>query len=964
MRQHQKMRRFSKTLIAGLITGGALLAQPALAQLSSATIRGQITQQGAPAKAPVQIVARNKSTGVVYHATTKADGSYVLVGLTPGSYDISVAGSKQGAQEVTVQVGETASVDLALSGATATLDRVQVVGSIQRKDVKTSEVGTSVSRAQIENLPQVTRNFLAFADLAPGVRFDVANNGQVTVRSGAQNQDNINVFIDGVGQKNYILRGGVSGLDSTRGNPFPQSAVAEYKVISQNYKAEFDQVSSAAITAVTKSGGNELHGDVFVDHTRSGWVGFDPWQKADAKNGVARPTFKQSQYGFDLGGPIKQDVAHFFMAFEGKDIGEPRQVVVRHADMLPNAGIVPSLLAMQGSSTSKFTEGLLLAKVDAQISDNQRVEFTGRLRREKDLVPEDKSFSAPGNEKNRTNDETRFDFKHEWTGNNMFNEARLGYEEYIWNPHSNATTPFIKYKVSATNDSHGMQDVLFVGGSPDAQRRKQSGYLVQDDLTYTALPGHTIKAGAKFKDMTFDLSGTFRSVDVIEKRIDVITGQPVTERTDLAVPAAGVKFSDKQFGIYLQDDWQVNKQLELNLGARWDYEDNALNNSYKTPADRVAALLGPDFTRQGITPPAGQTYAQALAKGGIRIEDYIATGSSRKAFTGAFQPRVGFSYDLKGDKSSVVFAGAGRAYDRAMANHALDELQKNAQPNGEVWLIKNDHKMPYTDQFALGLRQGLNAWNTEVGYTYSYSHNQFNWFAGDRDPNGGFGSRTNSIDPVWGAGPKGFGMLILGDFVTQQKTSTVYLKADKPYTRASGWGVSATYTLSDGKTTHRDWNNDIFNWTYGKPGGSGWNPSINVEEHRLVLAGLTDKLLPSGLMLSGKVTLGSGLPYRVTTCPVSWDACVSGKGHGDMFQQVDLGLSQDIAVGYGKFTLRLDVLNVFNTANYGGYDDWGGGPGNPQNKYGGDNANVGKPVPWKGMAGPMRTLKLTAKYSF
>ena len=111
------------------------------------------------------------------------------------------------------------------------------------------------------------------------MRFDVDNAGNVKVQSGAQSQDNINIFIDGVSQKNNILRGGGGALDSTRGNPFPQSAIAEYKVISQNYKAEFDQVSSAAITAVTKSGTNELHGEAFIDHTGAGLTAYSPKQR-------------------------------------------------------------------------------------------------------------------------------------------------------------------------------------------------------------------------------------------------------------------------------------------------------------------------------------------------------------------------------------------------------------------------------------------------------------------------------------------------------------------------------------------------------------------------------------------------------------------------------------------------------------------------------------------------------------
>lgn len=939
------------------------LAGAAQAQLSTSTIQGQITSGAAAAQAGLQVTAVNQANGNSYRTTTRSDGSYVLAGLPPGSYAIRVGDQKS--QIVTVQVGETAALDLALGAG----QQVTIVGSVQRKDVKSSEVGTNVSTKQIESLPQVTRNFLSFADLAPGVRVNIdPATGFVKLQSGAQNQDNVNVFIDGVSQKNYILRGGVAGLDSSRGNPFPQSAIAEYKVISQNYKAEFDQVSSAAITAVTKSGTNELHGDVFWDYSGNNMVAYNPFEAKNKANGSDRAAIKQSQYGFSLGGPIKQDVAHFFFSYEGKDIATPRNVgFASVASLLPNAGLVPGFIGLQGSTDQTFRENLLFGKIDLQLSPDSHLDISTRIRRERDFVAENLTLSAPDNVKNRANDETRIDVKHEWTGNTFLNEGRFGYENYTWNPHSANNNPEIKYFISPTNAIIDKREFLWTGGSPDAQDRIQKGLLFQDDLTFTGASNHTIKGGAKFKLSTFDLSGTARSVDILQKLIDNTTGLPIvglgSDPTadwfvkDAAMAPLPVNYKNNQFGIYVQDDWKVSRQLELNIGVRWDYESNMLNNNYVTPADRVAAINALDGPRWGITPPEGQTYRQSLAKGGINIDDYIATGH-RKAFTGAIAPRLGFSYDLKGDRETVVFAGVGRSYDRTMANHALDELQKNAVPGGEIWMIRNNYKMPYTDQFSAGLRQAVREWNTEVGITHSASKNQFNWYGGNRDANGGWDGQS-PIDPLWG-GPNGFGTLILGDFISQAKTDTLYLKADKPYTRSSGWGAGVTYTYSDAKTTNRQWTNDIFNWTYGKP-GAGWYPSADVERHRIVANAVTDGLLPWGLLLSGKATLGSGLPYQITSCAAGWDKCTFVKGDGGAFKQFDLGIGKDVMLGAGKLGFRLDIINLFNSVNYGNYDGWGGGPGNPQNYLGGDNPNVGMP---NGMSGPMRTVKLTARYSF
>src|SRR5438132_2552218 len=296
--------------IAAFAGACMLWGQPAQAQLSTATLRGWVQTaagQGAPA---VEVSATNTASGFVYRTRSNSDGSYVLNGLPAGTYEIRTgteAGQKP--QIITVAVGETASIDLVLPAAP--IEQVQIVGSFQRADVKDSEVATSVSPTQMQLLPQVTRNFLSFADLAPGVRVTQdPGSGYVTLQSGAQNQDNINVYIDGVSQKNYVLRGGLVGQDSSRGNPFPQSALSEYRIVSQNYKAEFDQVSSVAITAVTRSGTNQLHGDAFVDYTGNDFVAYSPVEEKNRNRGIKRPAFDEEQFGDSRRGPISRSRSH------------------------------------------------------------------------------------------------------------------------------------------------------------------------------------------------------------------------------------------------------------------------------------------------------------------------------------------------------------------------------------------------------------------------------------------------------------------------------------------------------------------------------------------------------------------------------------------------------------------------------------------------------------------------------
>ena len=971
-RPHRFFRHHALTAAVVL----ALAGSAAHAQMAGATVRGQITAAGAAAPAGTEVVAVNKANGNTYRTRTQADGSYVLLGLNPGSYEIRVAGATQGSP-VTLSVGENATLNL--SSSSNQLGTVVVTGNASRQGVRDTQVSTVVSNKMIEALPQITRNFLSAVDLAPGARFETGTDGTTRIRGGAQNEDSVNVFIDGVGRKNNILRGGVVGQQQSQGNPFPQSAIGEYRVLTQNYKAEFDQLSSLGISAVTKSGTNEFHGDAYVNRTGSNWRAYSPKEREAENAGTPRPSFTQIENGFSLGGPIVQDKLHFFLAYDGKSIDRPVQTVGKNFDKFPaSPGIIPSLKAEQGPYTRKFTEHLLFGKLSAQIDDEQKLDlsFTVRDENAKDLI-DNNGIAVASTENNSKTTENRVDLSHEWSRGPWLNEAKVGVANSRWNPHSTTGATLFRYKYSVSNALNNSQDILWTGGSPDQQDRKQDEVYFKDDLSYTGLKDHVIKGGVQLKAMKYRLGGTQYGVAAVNVVVNTATGLPYYANgacTGTNVASNGlqsdqcqitraaspvdVNFNNKQYGIYLQDDWSVTRQLDVSIGARWDYESNMLNNGYSTPANIVTALHALDGrTIGGITAPAGQTYAASLAKGGVNIDEFIANGSSRKAYKGALAPRLGFSYDLTGDRNTVLYGGVGRSYDRTMANQALQELQHNAQSGGEIWLIKNNYKMPFADQFSLGVRQALGEWNADVAVSQQRAKNQFIWYSGNRDPNGGWGTQS-SIDPLWG-GPNGFGNLILGDTVGEIKTTSLFVKLDKPYTVASGWSATLAYTHAKGQTTNKEWATDIFDWTYGK-GSHGFNPSVLTAKDRLVLAGFTDKL-PWGLGLSGKWTFDTGNPRRITNCGAGWDKCVYIEGKAGNFSQFDAGLSKDFNVGFGSLRLRADVLNLFNRTNWGFYDDWGGGPGNPQNYLGGDNANLGKA---NDLRGDMRTYKVTVQYSF
>ena len=204
---------------------------------------------------------------------------------------------------------EEAPADVADAG-----NEIIVRGGLLR-ETRTSEIATNVSQEQLRLLPQTDRNFLSFAALAPGVRYNDSETDK-SFTSGASPASQVNVFIDGVSLKNKVREGGVAGQQNSRGNPFGQLAVQEFRVITQNYKAEYEQAGAAIITAVTKSGTNEFHGEVFGQYTDRSLT-----QRSfiDERQGNPKPAFERKQYGISLGGPIIEDRLFFFAAYEGND---------------------------------------------------------------------------------------------------------------------------------------------------------------------------------------------------------------------------------------------------------------------------------------------------------------------------------------------------------------------------------------------------------------------------------------------------------------------------------------------------------------------------------------------------------------------------------------------------------------------------------------------------------------------
>ncbi|CEF22078.1 OmpA-related protein (fragment) [Xanthomonas citri pv. citri] len=427
MKNHRTVSTLpARSLLCCALATSLFATTPAMAQSSNATLRGQV----ASAQNGSEVVVTNVATGSVRRAPVNANGNYTIVGLQPGTYKVESNGISR---TVTLSVASSATVDLgtetaaAPAGDATTLDTVTVSAPMIR-DVKTSEVGNTISARQIQQLPQATRNFLEFADTVPGMVFQVDGNGNTKLRGGASNASAGNLYIDGVGQKSYVRSGGVAGQSDTQGNPFPQLAIGEYKVITSNYKAEYGQISGAAITAATKSGTNEFHGEAFYRYTDQDLRDKRPDEEANGK--IDSQT---KEYGFALGGPIIQDRMHFFVAYEGKENVAPKSVQPSSEAAAFVSQLPANLASQYGPANMPFEEDLLFGKIDFEPTDRDRIELS-TIYRDETQTANVGGTNTLAQATDKINKDKRTNLRWQHSADNWFNEVIVGTENSENNP--------------------------------------------------------------------------------------------------------------------------------------------------------------------------------------------------------------------------------------------------------------------------------------------------------------------------------------------------------------------------------------------------------------------------------------------------------------------------------------------------------------------------------------------------
>jgi hypothetical protein len=296
------MRRF----ILAVFLGAVLAQESTSAQTNTAVVFGSVTDAQKGVLPGVTVTARNVDTGTETVEATDERGRFRLGGLRPGAYDIraDIPGfSSQLKKGIQLFLGQEATIDFELAVASV-VETLTVTASAPLVEVTKSEVSTVVDRRQIDALPLADRNFANLTRLTPGVVGADLIGGQQSTTSNTY-------VIDGVSNDQAWTGGNRTGYSA--------EAIREFRVITQQYTAEFGQASGGVINVVTRSGTNTFENRLFA---------YERADALDANNYFAttKAPFSRQQFGGFSGGPIRRNRLFYFGAYEG--IRQDRTVVV------------------------------------------------------------------------------------------------------------------------------------------------------------------------------------------------------------------------------------------------------------------------------------------------------------------------------------------------------------------------------------------------------------------------------------------------------------------------------------------------------------------------------------------------------------------------------------------------------------------------------------------------------------
>lgn len=668
------------------------LASPATGQTQLGAVQGTITDQTNAVLPGVTLTIRNLDTGVVRTAVSNQTGVYRLPSLDPGRYEMTAeleGFNKVVRNDIVLSVGATLGIDLRLQAGSIS-ETLEVTGVSADIQTQKADVSAIVDQKKVVDLPLVARNPLALAALQPGVvgipstsSIFVTEQG-LGISANGQRESGNNATVDGISISGSPWGGSVLVVPNVE-------AVQEFQIIANNPSAEFGRNAGASVSIVTKGGSNRFSGSAFEFYRDESLRDKNVFEK---RNNATKAPFDRNEFGLSIGGPIRRDSTFFFASYDGlRQKGGAASVRTVETEQLKNwvlanrRGSKAATLLQNYAPAAYPTTGfrdlggplpganvwsttpdgipdvgtITLALPSQNIGD----QFNGRIdqvfRNGSDRV----RASYYGNKINNPVAYVRPAFDKDFTYFNQFvtgnwtrvisgqtlNELSVGFVRQ--DGETGDLTPEVPtisisglafgfgvdfwHPITFTQNNLEVRNVLTMNRGAHAfrvggeLRRGQDGAV----LHHWERPNYT-----------------FNSI------LDFIDDEPFSE-TRAVNPATGQSttapgtYTTNEWGLFVQDNWKVRKNLTLNLGLRYD--------NFGNPSKKEGPY-------NGIILGSGTTMQQRVATAKVGAVDKIYDTDWNN-----FAPRLGVAWDPFGDGRLSVRGGAGVSYNRINNTAFTDE---------------------------------------------------------------------------------------------------------------------------------------------------------------------------------------------------------------------------------------------------------------------------------------------------
>jgi hypothetical protein len=630
-----------------------LSANTVYGQARYATITGRALDPRGGSVPDAKVTAMNVDTGIARTTTTTSDGIYRIEDLVPGVYDVTIdaaAFTRAVAKGVRILLGESRDINFNLELA-GQKESVVVTSEIPLIETTKTDSSINIDDRDVANLPTTTafgqgpgasNDWQGLAYAAPGMRTDYTGLSAEIIGPGMVNSRGVVHNVDG---------GDVSDVSTSVRDTLGATVeeVKEFQVITNNYNAEYGQAGGVILNVITKSGTNAIHGDghayfrgrnmgasdFFYNQGGATPAGcpasdFDATGAQTSIVGCGRGKFYKHEYGFTAGGPFIKDRLFWFTSLEQVQQG------------------LPSITTPFGQtvvSSSPTTELLWSAKVDAKLTDKHTL--TARFNEQRDLtdnlvVQTGPAVDSSGLVSSVVHDGMLNVGMVSTPTSHTVNEAR-----FFWH-----------WDRSGTPDKSNVPGQSFPTGYLGAdfccpQAGLNNRFQYSDNFSWTH-GAHTMKAGALIQHLAFDsLFTQFRlgrfenfvsgpCTDPAFPQFPQAQGQCPTSFT-VGVGAAFNHIGDTAYGLYIQDTWQLKRNLTMNYGLRYDIEVGAFNGgTINRTQDFHLSNNGRCFQRNDIIPACGADHNN-------------------------FQPRLGFAWSPNYDHGPLhtLFGAPGRSVVRA-----------------------------------------------------------------------------------------------------------------------------------------------------------------------------------------------------------------------------------------------------------------------------------------------------------